>query len=230
MNEQTDVCCACVTRREHPQVCAYTRANFTIVPHKQHSPYEQGGGVLALDHVYLMGQAGQLQCTPLGPEPEFVSCAKNGVEDKKFIFSKSSSCMGSGRRGVVRASAHPRPTTTTASHLHVTVRVGHALQQHAIKGGEEAHLQWFCAHMFNVMVTVAKRTLPLTATQHTSLCSSSTSNTHSNHTPRAWPAQQHTQRSRTKPTCSHARNHLFIAHTVGGRDRSCVRGEKKKCC
>ena len=49
--EQTDMCCACVTRREHPQVCAYTRANFIFVPHEQHSPYEQGGGVFgALDH------------------------------------------------------------------------------------------------------------------------------------------------------------------------------------
>jgi hypothetical protein len=89
------------------------------------------------------------------------SCAKNGVEDKKFIPSE----------------------THTASHSHTT------------------HIS----------------------------CSSSTCDTHSTHTPRAWPAQQHIQRSRTEPTRSHARNHLVIAHTVGGPDRSCIRGEKKKC-
>jgi hypothetical protein len=102
-----------------------------------------------------MGQAAQLQCTPLGPMPEFGSCAKNGVEeDKKFIFSKSSSCMGSGRRGVVRASEpihDPLPPPPLICMLLCALATPCNNMQLRVE--KKAHLQWFCAHMFNVRMS-----------------------------------------------------------------------------
>jgi hypothetical protein len=175
---------------------------------------------------------GQLQWTPMCPTmPECGSCAKNGVEDKSSSFRRAS-CR-QWRRRVVRASEpihDPLPPPPLICML--TVRVGHALQQHAIKGGEEStSAKVLCTHTHtHVQCHDYRRETHTASHSHTThiSCSSSMCNTHSTHTPRAWPAQQHTQRSRTKPTRSHARNHLVIVHTVGGPDRSCVRRRREE--
>jgi len=152
MNRQT--CTALASRAVSTHKCVHTHVPTSLLSpiNSTHRMSKEGGSWCARSH--LIGQAKQLQCTPfLGPVPEYASCAKNGVEDKKFIFSKSWSCMGSGRRRVVRASEpihDPLPPPPLICMLLCALATPCNNMQLRVE--KKAHLQWFCAHthMFNV--------------------------------------------------------------------------------